>query len=73
MRPYMTEEEAKTKTCHLMTYCYNPKQVGEGESAIYKPAKCIGSECMAWGWFPGDAPEIGRTTKGRCEAPGGAA
>ncbi len=80
MRPFMTEEEAKTKWCPMVrdfdetgtsSNCCWSEANPDGRNPIY--SRCIGSNCMWWGWFPGDAPEIGRTTKGRCAAPGGTA
>jgi hypothetical protein len=41
----MTEDEAKTKTCHMTIAA----TVIAGEANFY-PAVCIGSDCMAWRW-----------------------
>lgn len=40
----MTEEEAKTKTCHR-TLGLVPS---ESRGAVRAPSACIGSACMAW-------------------------
>lgn len=74
----MTVEEAGRKTCPVMTYCYNPRQVStDGEAAIYVNGPCEGPACMWWGWqcVLDETKGIGHheiTELGRCEAPGGA-
>jgi hypothetical protein len=39
----MTEEEAKTKTCHKTLAA-----VSHNGALVYSPAACVGSACMAW-------------------------
>lgn len=41
----MTEEEAKTKTCHKTLAPF-----AGCEQTVYSPASCLGSQCMAWRW-----------------------
>lgn len=43
----MTEEEAKTKTCHKTLA---PVASADGSAPWHSPANCIGSGCMAWRW-----------------------
>ncbi len=46
----MTEEEAKTKKCHVSMapmYVQN-MELGYAISASVEPRPCIGSACMAW-------------------------
>ncbi len=46
----MTEEEAKTKKCHVSMapmYVQN-MELGYALSASVEPRPCIGSACMAW-------------------------
>lgn len=45
----MTEDEAKTKTCHKTLA---PVASGDGSAPWFSCAACIGSDCMAWRTFP---------------------
>ena len=79
MRPYMTEEQAAKKFCPLADCGSDGNRAMNGKPQDYN--RCFGSDCMFWGWealtsCPGEgqAPRtFASTTKGRCEAPGGAA
>jgi hypothetical protein len=42
----MTEDEAKTKTCHKTLAAVGMSPDG----IVHAPAACIGSACMAWRW-----------------------
>lgn len=42
----MTEDEAKTKTCHRTLAAIHDPSGG----VFHAPAACIGSACMAWRW-----------------------
>ncbi len=41
----MTEDEAKTKTCHKTLV---PVASADGSAPWFLPQACIGSACMAW-------------------------
>lgn len=66
-----TEEEARNKTCPMMTYCANESGViNDKSSAIYYPNSCAASSCMAWRWQssltvynPDMTPGAGQTIK----------
>lgn len=43
----MTEQEAKTKTCHKTLIPVS----ADGSAPWFSPQACIGSACMAWRWL----------------------
>jgi len=74
MRPYMPEAEARTKHCPpgrtLFTYLYGKdvalagvNRWGEKEAG---KTRCLGSDCMWWGWKGGIVPNQGVNGLGRC-------
>lgn len=64
MRPYMTEEEARTKWCPMVRTADDNRSINQEPQPKWNC--CIGSGCMWWGWEE-DKPECDR---GRCEASG---
>ena len=45
----MTEDEAKTKICHVTIAAFQPDRTIEGFTTFQgQGCNCIGSECMAW-------------------------
>lgn len=49
---FLSELEAKSKVCHLITYCTNERQaLVKEEPPHYRHSNCLGSACMAWRWL----------------------
>lgn len=58
----MTEDEAKTKTCHKTLAAI---VMPHNSRVEFNPRPCIGSACMAWLWFLGSSINE-RATGGYC-------